>query len=157
MNTPDEKTTPVVRPFREEAEGFRWTDVPVHAYKDTGTHFRGVTRQVLFGAADALDCQFRYFEVEPGGYTTLERHVHVHAVLILRGAGHVLIGEAVHALQPFDLVHIPSSTWHQFHAEADAPLGFLCLVPCDRDRPQHPTPQDLNTLRSIPLLDDFIR
>jgi hypothetical protein len=29
-------------------------------------------------------------------------------------------------------------TWHQFHAAPDEPLGFLCLVAAERDRPQLP-------------------
>jgi quercetin dioxygenase-like cupin family protein len=33
-----------------------------------------------------------------------------------------------------DLVNVPPMTWHQFRAAADAPLGFLCLVPATRDR-----------------------
>jgi hypothetical protein len=30
-------------------------------------------------------------------------------------------------------------TWHQFLADAGEPLGFLCMVPSERDRPQLPT------------------
>ena len=32
-------------------------------------------------------------------------------------------------------------------AAADAPLGFLCLVPCDRDRPQLPDDADVAAIR----------
>lgn len=34
-------------------------------------------------------CQFhvRYFEVGPGGYSTLEKHVHEHVVIPIRGRG----------------------------------------------------------------------
>ena len=49
------------------------------AYKqDAAAPFRDVTRQLLF-SDPRLDCEWRYFEVAAGGYSTLERHDHVHA------------------------------------------------------------------------------
>ena len=47
-------------------------------------------------------------------------------------------------------------TWHQFRADADAPLGFLCLVARDRDRPQLPGPDDLAALRAHPEAARFL-
>src|SRR5690606_20867730 len=82
-----------------------------------------VTRQVLFGG-DAMRCEWRYFEVAPGGYTTLERHEHAHAVMILRGRGQCLVGDRVHTVGERDLVAVPPLAWHQFRADPDAPLGF---------------------------------
>ena len=56
-------------------------------YKEEGSApFKDVTRSVLFEEAE-LGYQWRYFEVGAGGHTTLERHEHVHAVMILRGGG----------------------------------------------------------------------
>jgi len=116
----------------------RWEGVPVHAYKADGSApFKDVTRQVLFDDA-LVGAQLRYFEVGPGGWTTLERHEHVHDVVVLRGRGRCLVGDAVHELAVHDLVEVPPSTWHQFRAAADEPLGFLCLVRQDRDRPELP-------------------
>ena len=34
---------------------------------------------------DALACELRYFEIAPGGHSTLERHDHLHSVMIIRG------------------------------------------------------------------------
>ena len=134
-----------------------WDAVPVLAYKQRGeAPFQDVTRQVLFDDP-ALAAQLRYFEVAPGGHTTLERHVHVHAVVIVRGRGRCLIGDAVHDVTERDLVHIASMTWHQFRAAPDQPLGFLCVVNAERDRPQLPDAQALTELRAIPAVADFIR
>jgi hypothetical protein len=48
--------------------------VDVLAYKQEGAApFKDVTRQVLFDSTDP-PAQLRYFEVAPGGHTTLERH-----------------------------------------------------------------------------------
>ena len=156
---PDEraKAVPVVRSFRDQPQGYRWDEVPLLAYKPEGTHFRAITRQVLFGEAEDLPCQLRYFEIEAGGHSTLERHDHVHAVLILNGAGHVFVGEAVYPIAPYDLVYVPTQTWHQFRADAQHPLGFLCLVSCGRDRPHRPTPTEAQTLRAHPVAGAFIR
>ena len=60
--------------------------------------------------------ELRYFEIAPGGYSTLERHEHVHAVMILRGQGRCLVGGEVRSVAPLDLVSVPPMTWHQFRA-----------------------------------------
>ena len=144
------------RSFRPDDEAFGWDDVEVLKYKEDGSApFRGITRQVLFEEAEH-GCQLRYFEVAPGGYSTLERHEHVHAVLILRGRGTCLIGAEVREIGEHDLCRVPPLTWHQFRAAADAPLGFLCLVPIERDRPQLPTPGDLAALRANPAIAEFL-
>ena len=113
------------------------------------------SRHVLFDDP-ALGCQLRYFEMAPGGHTTLERHVHAHAVVIQRGAGACLVGDRIHRVAPFDLVHIPAMTWHQFKADPGTPLGFLCMVNAERDRPQLPAPDDLARLRASPKIAAFI-
>ena len=144
------------RRFRPGEDAYGWDDVDVLTYKDDGTApFRDITRQVLFEEAEH-GCQLRYFEVAPGGYSTLERHEHVHAVLILRGRGTCLIGDEVREIGEHDLCRVPPLTWHQFRAAADAPLGFLCLVPSERDRPQLPTEADLQTLRANPTIAEFL-
>jgi quercetin dioxygenase-like cupin family protein len=135
---------------------FRWQGVETRAYKDGEGPYLGVTRQTLFSASGALPAEWRYFEVAPGGHTTLERHEHVHNVLVLRGSGRALVGERVFEVGLNDLVHVPAMTWHQFRA-GEEPLGFLCLVAGDRDRPILPTGEDLETLRAVPAVADFIR
>lgn len=136
--------------------GLRWESVPVLAYKeDATTPFRAVTRHVLFHTPE-LAAEWRYFEVAPGGYSTLERHEHAHAVMVLTGHGRALVGEAVQAVRPFTLVSIPGWTWHQFRAAPDAPLGFLCLVNVVRDKPQLPSQADLTALRRNPEIAAFL-
>lgn len=123
---------------RRHRGAFTWDAVDLLRYKQDGeAPFRDVTRQVLFDGGE-IPAQLRYFEVAPGGYTTLERHEHVHNVMVLRGRGRCLVDGTVHAIGEHDLVRVPPMTWHQFHADADTPLGFLCLVPAERDRPQLP-------------------
>jgi len=118
---------------------FGWQDVDRLRYKAEGSApFKDITRQVLFSQIDQT-CELRYFEIAPGGYSTLEQHQHTHAVLILRGRGTVRIGTDVQPIAEHDLVTVDPLTWHQFHAAPDNALGFLCLVSKERDKPRLPT------------------
>jgi quercetin dioxygenase-like cupin family protein len=138
--------------LRRAAGAGTWEQVPVLAYKeDATTPFKAVTRQVLFADA-ALGCELRYFEVAPAGHSTLERHAHVHAVMIYRGRGRCLVGSEVRDVAAGDLVFIPPMTWHQFRAAADDCLGFLCMVNAQRDKPQLPTEAELAELRADPAI-----
>jgi quercetin dioxygenase-like cupin family protein len=143
-------------PLRRALADFRWEGVELRAYKDEATApFRNVTRQVLASAPD-LKGELRYFEVAAGGWTTLERHAHVHAVTILRGGGRALVGNEVFDVAALDLVTVPAWTWHQFRAAADAPLGFLCMVDAERDRPQLPTAEERAGLEAVPEVAAFL-
>lgn len=144
-----------VRRFVQGGE-FRWHGVELTRYKDEGSApFRDVTRQTLFKRPD-MQGELRYFEVAPGGHSTLERHVHAHAVLVLRGRGRVLVGRAIHAIGPHDLVSVAPRTWHQFRADADGPLGFLCMVDATRDKPELPDGRALGALCADPAIAAFL-
>ncbi len=148
--------TAVVRGFAAGEQGFRWDGVDVVRYKDEGAApFRDVTRQTLFRRAD-MRGELRYFEVAAGGHSTLERHAHVHAVMLIRGSGAALVGESVHALATFDLVTVPAMTWHQFRAGPAAAMGFLCMVDAERDKPQLPSAAELAALRLHPGVAAFL-
>ena len=149
----DSETPPLFRPVKED---FRWEAVAHQPYKQDGTApFKDISRQVLFHE-DSLACELRYFEMDEGGYSTLERHEHAHAVMILRGTGQCLLGNDVRPVKQFDLISIPSMVWHQFRATAGQPLGFLCMVNVQRDRPQLPDADDLARLKAIPAVARFL-
>jgi quercetin dioxygenase-like cupin family protein len=142
--------------FRPAREGFRWEAVPHQPYKQDGSApFRDISRQVLFHQDD-LGCEMRYFEMDAGGYSTLERHEHAHAVMILRGRGECMVGNKVRPVKQFDLVSIPSLAWHQFRATSGEPLGFLCMVNVLRDRPQLPTGEELQRLKADAAVARFL-
>ncbi|HEY4860701.1 MAG TPA: cupin domain-containing protein [Xanthobacteraceae bacterium] len=142
--------------LHRKANAYRWEGVNTLPYKqDERALFKSITRQVLF-ADPQLHAELRYFEIEPGGYSTLERHEHMHAVLILRGHGHCLVGKEVRAVELRDLITVPPLTWHQFRASADEPLGFLCMVNAVRDKPQLPSAEDLAQLKSDEKIAAFL-
>ncbi len=142
--------------LRRYRQDFSWEGVEKRPYKtDAGSPFKGVSRQILFSDA-ALAGELRYFEIEPGGHSTLERHAHLHGVMIVRGSGRCLVGDRVQEIGPMDLITIPGWTWHQFRSAADTPLGFLCLVDAARDRPSLPTAEDLSALKAVPDVAAFL-
>ena len=101
---------------------------------------RPITRQVLFSDPQ-MRGELRYFEMAPGGFSTLERHEHMHAVLILRGARalpHRRQGRTRRDTN--DLVtRAADGPGTSFAQRDDEPLGFLCMVDAERDKPQLPT------------------
>jgi mannose-6-phosphate isomerase-like protein (cupin superfamily) len=147
-------STPAIH--RRAQHDFRWEGVEQLPYKEDGRAlFKAITRQVLF-SDPAQASELRYFEVAPGGFSTLERHEHTHNVLILRGSGHCLVGREVRRLATNDLVAVPPMTWHQFRATSDEPLGFLCMVNTTRDKPQLPSAEDLARLAADPQIGAFM-
>jgi mannose-6-phosphate isomerase-like protein (cupin superfamily) len=145
------------RPIHRKAtDDYRWDGVELLPYKeDDRALFKAITRQTLFSDPD-MQGELRYFEMAADGFSTLERHEHIHAVLILRGRGHCLIGTEVRPVETRDLVTVPPMTWHQFRATKGEPLGFLCMVNARRDKPQLPTADDLATLTSDPKIAAFL-
>ena len=134
-----------------KADGFRWQGIAVKEYKTPSAHFKDVTRQTLLGEGEGeedLNFITRYFEVQPGGYSTLERHQHPHAVVVVRGRGRVVLERESYDLAPFDCVYVAPGTFHRFHAAGDELLGFLCTVDRVRDRPELPSEEDLRELKA---------
>ena len=131
------------RPIYRKAKDYRWDGVDELPYKeDDRALFKTITRQVLFSDPE-MHSELRYFEMAPGGFSTLERHQHMHAVLILRGRGHCLVGSEVKPIETRDLVTVPPMIWHQFRAT--------------RDKPQLPTQEDLAGLQKDAKIAAFLR
>lgn len=127
----------------------RWDGIEPHIYKENPGVFRDVTKQVLFDNEADLPVQFRYFQVEKGGFSSFEHHEHMHAVMIFKGKGHALLGKQVVEVHEGDFLTIAPWEWHQFKADMGDILGFLCLVNHDRDIPVYPTEEDIREIRKI--------
>jgi quercetin dioxygenase-like cupin family protein len=113
--------------------------------------WRGIRRHTLARPAELpAGFELRYFELEPGGYSSLEKHVHAHLVVALRGAGRALIGDTVVDCAPFDALHVPPLTPHRWLNESSEPFGFLCTVDAERDRPAPLDDEEWEALRANP-------
>jgi quercetin dioxygenase-like cupin family protein len=113
-----------------------WQGVAVQEYKLAAEHHCGVIRAVLAGDGDDRTAfQIRYFEISPGGFTTLERHRHEHVVVVLRGTGRVRLDDTWHEVGFGDTVYVAPDEVHQLRNDGGEPFGFLCVVDRERDRP----------------------
>lgn len=136
--TPAASRSPrALKRFRHD---FRWERVALEPYKlrSAGAgEFAGASRQVIAGnRGEPIAFELRYFELEPGGFTSLERHRHCHVIVGLRGRGRVTIGTREHRVAPFDAIYIAPNQPHQLRAAGGTPFGFLCIVDRERDRPR---------------------
>ena len=119
---------------------FQWSNRESTPYKDADDlAFKGVRRVELVGRfGERTRCDLRYFEVEPGGFTSLEKHLHTHIVIGARGSGLLTMGNRRIALNPMDVVYLQPLEVHQLRNETEEPFGFLCIVDHERDRPMQP-------------------
>ncbi|MEX0845273.1 MAG: cupin domain-containing protein [Balneolaceae bacterium] len=127
-------------------KNYEWSGVERKNYKADNFCYQGVHRFSLLGEGTGeqhLNFQTRYFEVEAGGYTSLEYHRHPHSVIIIRGYGSMILGDEVQELSLHDVVFISPEILHQFHADKGKPLGFICIVDRYRDKPILPDDQYL--------------
>jgi len=127
----------VLKRFRRD---FRWSGVTLQPYKlgsAAAGEFAGASRQVIAGdRGEPIAFELRYFELEPGGFTSLERHRHCHVVIGLRGRGGVMLGAREHRVAPFDAIYIAPNRVHRLRAIGREPFGFFCIVDRERDRPR---------------------
>jgi ribulose-bisphosphate carboxylase large chain len=115
---------------------FRWEGVPVEAYKSAADHWCGIQRTVLAGKhGEQTAFHVRYFEIEPGGFSSREHHAHEHVVIVMRGSGKVQLGDDMHELSFGDVVYVAPHEVHQFRNVSEEPFGFLCMVDARRDAP----------------------
>jgi ribulose-bisphosphate carboxylase large chain len=118
---------------------FTWRDIPLEPYKATTEFWQGITRRELSGKrGESQNFHVRYFEIAPGGYSTLEKHEHEHVVIPIRGEGVVQFGCYTYEVHMGDVVYIAPLDPHQFRNPDtnDEPFGFLCIVNAERDAPQ---------------------
>lgn len=119
---------------------FRWAGRPEVPYKENGAlPFRDVRRTELIGkAGERTAFDLRYFEIGPGGHSSLEKHAHTHVVITVRGRGLLQSGANELALSEFDVAYVPPLQVHQLRNPHAEPFGFFCIVDRDRDKPQAP-------------------
>lgn len=139
MHPPTSNTSNVI-----PCDDYRWEGVERKDYKTDTANFRSIHRYSLLGEEyEPLSAHTRYFEIQPGGYSSLERHQHPHSVVVIRGGGSVILDNALHPIGLHDVVYIAPYSIHQFHADRGETLGFICVVDRDRDRPRIPAAEEV--------------
>ncbi|MEK6691623.1 MAG: cupin domain-containing protein [Nitrospirota bacterium] len=118
----------IIHRFVGKEYDFNWEGAIPRDYLKPGT--KDSTGKVIIGKADgAKNFIFRYFRVEPGGWTSLESHSHDHGIFILHGRAQILLGEEKLEVGPRDVIFIPPNEVHQLIPIGDESLGFLCVIP----------------------------
>lgn len=116
----------------------------------------GVARHTLVGnrktnpSEPGPRMELRYFEVQPGAASRLEKHEHEHYVIVRRGFGYAIVGDSATEIGPNDVIYIAPLELHQFVNRTDEPFGFYCFVDTCRDFSQAPTAEDLEKLQASP-------
>ncbi|MDQ6823184.1 MAG: cupin domain-containing protein [Candidatus Eremiobacteraeota bacterium] len=140
------------RVIRATADG--WEGVPVEGYRPGAA--LGIERHTIVGSRkvdrseDGPTLEMRYFELQPGAATRLEKHEHEHFVIVKRGFGHAIIGETATEIGAADVVYVGSLELHQFVNRGDEPFGFYCIVDAARDFSQAPESEELERLAASP-------
>jgi len=132
-----------------KSSGYTWQGVTRKDYKTDTTNFKDICRFSLLGEGPddhELNMQTRYFEIQPGGYSSLEFHRHPHSVVIIRGMGSVILNDSVTDVAAHDVIYIAPETVHQFHADKGDHLGLICVVDRYRDKPVIPDSQTIERL-----------
>lgn len=115
-------------------KNYRWKGIKSFPYKDTIGNWSSIVRIPLINSEDAK-FEVRYFEISPGGSSSLEYHSHIHVVICLRGKGKLKIGNKSRVINYLDIAYIAPNEIHQLYNPFNEPFGFLCIVDKERDRP----------------------
>lgn len=139
---------------------YSWKGVERKEYKTNSQVFKDIHRYSLLGEGEnesELNFHTRYFEISPGGYSSLETHRHPHSVVVIRGGGSVVLNNETHNLGLHDVVFISPGTIHQFHADKNDHLGFICIVDRYRDKPAIPDDDQIQKYCTSPEVLNKIR
>lgn len=122
----------VIHHFSPQEARWKWDGVERKTYPsgEAPSDPKGVSLQWLVGKNEGAPFfAIRYFEVDPGGQTILDQHVHDHGVFILRGTGKVRLGDKEYEIRFGDVIYISSNEIHQLINDGQEILAFLCVIP----------------------------
>jgi ribulose-bisphosphate carboxylase large chain len=119
---------------------FNWSDRRSRAYKSSNElSYTDVRRVELIGKnGERADFDLRYFEIAPGGHTSLEKHLHTHVIIGARGSGILQINGVDQRFNTMDVAYVQPLEVHQLCNNSDSDFGFFCIVDRERDRPMRP-------------------
>lgn len=134
--------------------GSGWEGVPIEGYRPGAAV--GVERHTIVGGRkdDASEPgpskELRYFELQAGAVSRLEKHEHEHFVIVKRGEGYAIVNDTLTEIGPNDVVYVGPLELHQFVQRGSEPFGFYCFVDAQRDFSQEPTQEELDRLMASP-------
>lgn len=131
------KTEQVIHQPILKCKDFKWSGRFVEEYKtDNNFDFSGISRQELIGkSGKKTSFDLRYFEIEPKGYSSLEKHVHEHVIIGVRGNGVLIKEDSSLNITIHDIAYVSPLEKHQLRNDGKEPFGFFCIVDHKRDKP----------------------
>ncbi|BCR06324.1 hypothetical protein DESUT3_33930 [Desulfuromonas versatilis] len=130
---------------------FSWEGVKREEYKPEAGGWAAIARNVLIGnRGESARFDLRYFEIAPGGNSSLEKHRHEHVVVGIRGRGQALIAGEVREVGFLDTLYLAPDDPHQLLNPFEEPFGFFCIVNHERDRPRPLDADELARLHAGP-------
>jgi mannose-6-phosphate isomerase-like protein (cupin superfamily) len=140
---------------------FGWEGIKKIDYKSTDGDmpitFNDITRQNLVENRANTSFHLRYFECAKGGFSTLEKHEHVHVVMIARGKGKVIVNHEIFEARPMDLFVVPPFASHQLINVGEEPFGFFCTVDAIRDKFVLLSKDEIEDLKKSAEIASFIQ
>ncbi len=112
----------------------KWIGIENIPYKNNQGTWALIQRFPLF-KSEFASFEVRYFEIAPGGCSSLEYHNHIHFVICIRGKGKIKLGKKQRVLDYLDVAYIAPNEIHQLLNPYNEPFGFLCIVDVNRDEP----------------------
>lgn len=134
--------------------GAAWEDIAIAGYAPGVPG--NVERHTIVGERRADDSapgpklELRYFRLERGAASRLEKHEHEHYVIVGEGRGKAYVAGAVSDIGERDVVYVGPLEPHQFVNVGEDPFGFFCVVPTVRDFSQALTPDELAAIAANP-------
>ncbi|MBN1759413.1 MAG: cupin domain-containing protein [Chitinispirillaceae bacterium] len=119
-------------------ENYHWKGRRTTEYKTEDTAvFADIRRTELIGkSGENTAFDLRYFEIDPKGYSSFEKHQHEHVIIGVRGTGVQVKNGERFTIRPNDIAYIKSWEPHQLRNEGTESFGFYCIVDHERDQPQ---------------------
>lgn len=100
--------------------------VPFEVLSKAGAE-KVMVKNLIHGPTGAERFSLRYFSVEKGGHTPLERHLGEHEVYVMRGKARLMGVSRGQVVGPGDAVFVKSDEIHQFLNIGDEPFEFLSV------------------------------
>lgn len=101
----------------------------------SGANLKNVIKQSLVGPKQGWNGHvMRIFTVLKDGFTPKHSHPWPHINYVISGTGTVYLGGKEYNVTPGSTAYVPSNTVHQFMANADSDLKFICIVPEEGDK-----------------------
>ena len=119
---------------------FNWSDRRSRAYKSADEiSYTDIRRVELIGKnGERADFDLRYFEIAPGGHSSLEKHLHTHVIIGARGHGILQVNGINQRFNTLDVAYVQPLEVHQLSNDSLEHFGFFCIVDRERDRPMRP-------------------